>query len=239
MKTGYWDRKNLNTSLSAWTELKHDMILYSEQPFAAEAGGGDDGPPEPRHIAYVEPNINFWNKAIELLSVEEKILGENNLLTRRVKTIDSTLTNLAVFLRDVSNVELNGGRLSDAVFNDLDYIGGYIERLTFDIVGSDHLPERDQEISLITDVYTYNDSLFINKKLIEAVGRADDIYVIAEINGLPYITKGAVFSYYEFLDEKRKTDDEWKNMISEKKLPQRPVWMNDIIVPVEVENIEK
>ena len=34
-----WDRKELNTFLGSWTELKHDTILYTKQVYADEMGG--------------------------------------------------------------------------------------------------------------------------------------------------------------------------------------------------------
>src|SRR5690606_13155885 len=62
MQTAAWDRKTLVTSLAAWTQLKHDMLLYAEQPYAAQTGQGG-GPPPPLHLSYVEPNVKFWEQA--------------------------------------------------------------------------------------------------------------------------------------------------------------------------------
>ncbi len=45
MQTPQWAKKDLNTSLASWAELKHDAILYAEQPMSAECGDG--GPPAP------------------------------------------------------------------------------------------------------------------------------------------------------------------------------------------------
>ncbi|MDR2732861.1 MAG: DUF3160 domain-containing protein, partial [Fibromonadaceae bacterium] len=62
MKTKAWDYKNLNTSLASWAELKHDFILYADQPMAAEYGGAGYWLPSPDvTVGYVEPNILFWN----------------------------------------------------------------------------------------------------------------------------------------------------------------------------------
>lgn len=56
MKRPNWQKKNLNTMLASWTGLKHDMILYIEQPSGAEMGDGGEIPP-PQKIAYVEPQV--------------------------------------------------------------------------------------------------------------------------------------------------------------------------------------
>lgn len=48
----------------------------------------------------------------------------------------------------------------------------------------------------------------------EAVGMVDEIYVIAEIQGKPYLTRGAVFSYYEFTNPTPLTDESWQTLIN-------------------------
>ncbi len=66
MQTPQWQKKNLNTALASWAELKHDAILYAKQPMLAECG---DGGPEPPVVkGYVEPNVKFWEKAIALVT---------------------------------------------------------------------------------------------------------------------------------------------------------------------------
>ncbi len=224
MQTDYWQKKNLNTSLAAWTELKHDMILYIEQPYAAEMGEGG-GPPPPIQLSYVEPNVRFWSKVIELLDLQQKEMSDLDLMTTESSELNSELKKLAEFLLGISKKELNRKNITDQEFSDMSWIGGQIEQLTFEILGTDHLPEREKQIALAADVYAFNDT-----SLEEAVGKADEIYVVAEINGLPYLTKGACFSYYEFQSKSRLTDEEWQGMIAEGKTPSRPDWLDDIYV---------
>ena len=42
MQTQAWTRKDLQTALGSWTELKHDTILYAKQVMAEMGGGGPD-----------------------------------------------------------------------------------------------------------------------------------------------------------------------------------------------------
>ncbi|HEY0741666.1 MAG TPA: DUF3160 domain-containing protein [Chryseosolibacter sp.] len=223
MKTPQWAKRNLSTSLAAWTELKHDMLLYAEQPYAAQAGEGG-GPPPPMHISYVEPNIAFWEKSIELLKFQEQKLASMDLLTDDVAGTSRELQQIATQLLAISRKELAKENITAEEFRALSYIGGQVEYLTFKIFGSDHLPEKERLVALVADVYNNN-----GQYLEEAVGKIDDIYVIAEINGKPYLTKGAVFSYYEFLQDKPLTDQEWQDMILSGKGPARPKWINEII----------
>ena len=42
MQNQAWTRKQLETYLSSWTELKHDTILYAKQIYAEMGGGGEE-----------------------------------------------------------------------------------------------------------------------------------------------------------------------------------------------------
>ena len=79
MYTPQWDKKNLNAALASWAELKHDAILYAKQPMGAECGGG--GPEEPICMGYVEPNVKFWQKALDLLNETQDVFSKFDLST--------------------------------------------------------------------------------------------------------------------------------------------------------------
>jgi hypothetical protein len=224
MKTSYWDRKNLVTSLAAWTELKHDMLLYTEQPGGAQAGEGG-GPPPPQHISYVEPNVAFWKKALTMIELQESTLKKMNLLTEDVIGINTELKEIGNLLLNVSEKELAHEKITNEEFSKLSWIGGQIEYLTFRIFGSGFLPEKERLVALVADVYNYN-GIYLE----EAVGMVDEIYVVTEINGKPYLTKGAMFSYYEFTSNSPLTDEAWGKQVSEGKAPQRPIWIDNITV---------
>lgn len=224
MQTPSWARKNLITSLAAWTELKHDMLLYAEQPYAAQAGEGG-GPPPPQHLSYVEPNVKFWEKALALIDFQEKTLTGMDLMNEHISGINEDLREIANLLLAVSRKQLANEKITRDEFDQLSWLGGRIEYLTFRIFGSDHLPEKERLVALVADVYQYN-GVFLE----EAVGMVDEIYVVAEINGKPYLTKGAVFSYYEFTSTEPLTDEVWREELLKGEAPPRPVWVNDITV---------
>jgi hypothetical protein len=224
MKTPSWSKKNLITSLAAWAQLKHDMLLYSEQPYAAEAGEGG-GPPPPKHLSYVEPNVKFWEASLSLLELQENTLTKLNLGNDEITAITKELKEIGNHLLTVSRKELANEKVSDPEFESINWLGGQIEYLTFKICGTDHLPEKEKLVALVADVYNYN-----GQYLEEAVGMVDEIYVVTEINGKPYLTKGAVFSYYEFTSGSPMTDEEWSNKISKPNTLQRPLWVKDITI---------
>lgn len=224
MRTPSWERKNLTTSLAAWAELKHDMLLYAEQPYAAQAGEGG-GPPPPQHLSYVEPNVSFWTKALELIDLQERTLTKMDLLHGGVRAINEDLREIGNLLLTVSEKELANEKITAEEFSDLSWLGGRIEDLTFRIFNSDHLPEKERLVALVADVYQYN-----GEYLEEAVGMVDEIYVVTEINGKPYLTKGAVFSYYEFNNSQPLSDEEWQQQLLSGEVPKRPIWLKDITV---------
>src|SRR5690606_27287121 len=104
MQNEAWDKKDLTASLASWAELKHDAILYAEQPMAAECGGV--GPPPPYVVGYVEPNINYWNSVIELISLTKEILVSHDLMTKQIDGVTKQLMENAEFLLSASKKEL-------------------------------------------------------------------------------------------------------------------------------------
>ena len=238
-----WDKKSLNAMLGSWTELKHDAILYAKQPMGAECGGA--GPPDPIVKGYVEPNVKFWQKAIDLLKENKKILSTHNLLTEKIANANERLIEEAEFLLTISKKELKGEVLKDVEYDELEYIGAKFENMSLELLrDSEHelwdweaIQGPDRKVALVADVYTANADNNPNKSILyEAIGDADEIYVIVEIGGYLWLTRGAVFSYREFqrsIDDQRLNDEEWQQYLERNPRSGVPEWMNPIIVPLE------
>lgn len=218
MKTDAYNRKELSTSLASWTHIKHDLILYQEKPFAAEAGQGG-GPEPPQHYSYVEPNLKFWDSALELVEWLENLSKNEATYADELQRIKE----LGTRLRTVAYKEIEGKEITKEEYNQLHYVGGTVEYILLGLLETDHLPERERSMALIADVYIFN-----NKNLNVAVGHADDIYTIVPIKGEYYIARGAVFSYYEFTG-KIYNDEEWRAKIKRNDIPDRPEWIKPII----------
>jgi hypothetical protein len=88
----------------------------------------------------------------------------------------------------------------------------------------------DKTIALTVDIYTRNvPGCPKNAILHEATGYGNTIHVLVEINGLLYLTRGAVFSYYEFPYETRLTDEDWIKLLDHKEIAPAS-WMNDLTI---------
>ncbi|KXX66908.1 hypothetical protein AVL50_29830 [Flammeovirga sp. SJP92] len=220
MKTDAYNRKELSTALASWTHVKHDLVLYQERPWAAEGGQGG-GPEPPSHYSYVEPNMVFWEKALELVDWLEK-LSENKETSYDAEL--GKIKSLGYLLKKVAEKQLNGESISEEDYNDLHHVGATIEYILLGLLETDHLTEREKSMALITDIFSSNFT-FLNV----AVGHADDIYVVVPIKGEYYIARGATFSFYEFTKGQLTNDDEWKATVKENKVPNRPKWIEHLI----------
>ena len=244
MQSPQWQKKNLNTALSSWAELKHDAILYAKQPMLAECG---DGGPEPPVVkGYVEPNVKFWEKAIALVTRMDKVLTTYNLQTGKAKAVYERIKEMAEFCRDISKKELNGGKITDEEYNQIEIIGSTVENISLELVSEDNemlqgwsdVVSTDKKVAVVADVFTASgENVAINNKcvLYEGVGPAYEIYVVVEIDGSLYLTRGAVLSYREFtrlLSDPRLTDEEWQQELKKSPTGGTPSWMKEIIAPV-------
>ena len=228
MQTASWQRRALIASLAGWTEAKSELVLYQKQPIAAEAGEGGGSPPLPVTPGYVEPNLAFWQGCLDLLEMTLGILDMDGFSTDKRRGDLAQLYIMAEELLEISRKELKGETVSDAEFRRIEAIGGRAEYLTKALKDewSENVP---YGMGLVTDVYSYYgpDGGYC---LEEATGNADTIWVVAEINGLLYLTRGATFTYFEFIEPtpSRLTEGEWHVRLYNKKIPERPAWTKDL-----------
>ena len=236
MQNRGWKLKNLNTALASWAELKHDAILYGEEPTAAEMGDGEELPP-PITVGYVEPNIEFWNAAKEMLLKNEQFLVKYNLMTDTLANNTKSVKELVNFLTAITQKELAHQPLTNKEYNEIEFISGKFDYLSlsmltpyinygawYNVIGA------DKTIALVADVYTRNVPYCSKNGILhEATGLGNRIYVVVEIEGHLYLTRGATFSYYEFPYEERLTDERWLNMMQNNEIA--PVdWIHEISI---------
>lgn len=244
MKTPQWDKKNLNASLASWAELKHDAILYAKQPMVAECGDGSL--PAPQVVGYVEPNLSFWEKAVALVADTRNVLKRYQLMDENISNILDAVGEQAQFLLNVSKKELAGQKLTEEEYNQIRYIGATFEYLSLEMIkepdqtlmGWSDVQGTDKAIPVVADVLTSNGDNNPQKSVLyEAVGPANEIYVVVEVNGLLRLMRGGVFSYREFkrpIDEQRMTDEEWQQKLKDYPSTGKPSWMEEITVPIKV-----
>jgi hypothetical protein len=231
MTTDGWDIKTLNTSLASWAELRHNTILYAKQSGAAECGGDGDEIkvwiPEPPK-GYVEPNTEFYDRMLSLMDFTKQGLTERKMLDNRVKYIGDEFIDLLTFLKSISEKENRKEKLSLEEYDQIQKLGSLLDNLTLRVLSEDayewwQVEGPDKNMPVIADVHTADD-----KALEVGVGKAHAIYVIVEIEGKLKLTRGAIFSFYEFpwSSSDRLTDEKWQEMLRNGSAPEQPGWIN-------------
>src|SRR5690606_21157351 len=86
----------------------------------------------------------------------------------------------------------------------------------------------DLQAAVVADVATDPNGQVLE----EGVGRIFEIYVVAPIEGRLVLTKGGVFSHYEFVQplSDRLTDEAWQAMLDEGNTPPLAEWTNSFMV---------
>ncbi|MHC4503906.1 MAG: DUF3160 domain-containing protein, partial [Planctomycetota bacterium] len=225
-RTDAWAKKSVNTALGAWVGLSHDLFVYQKHAmFYADGGGGWGG-----FSGYVEPNPEFFSRlahSIRLLSGRLKesgffdrlreATGEDNYRkvaqnkTRDVSIVCATDKHYEAFrsileaMVEMSRKELESQPFEEGEHDILKQFAETLRWLTFDV--GDAPDHKDK--SLICDVATE----YLSGQCLEvATGRPFVIVAIVPRGGKLYLSKGSIFSYYEFARPaaRRMTDSEWR-----------------------------
>ncbi len=231
MRSEAWERKDLQTGLGSYVELKHDTVLYAKQSFAAEGDFDEVDFPEPRH--WVEPNPVAFGRMAEVVG-----LLTDGLTARGLLPADSDnaalLTALDDFLARLTRLasdELAGRPISAEDNQWLGTIGSVMEALW--IRSSDRpggeiapMPDQDRNSAVVVDIMrtTY--------EILEiGTGWFDTVYVMVPADdGRFQVARGGVYSYHEFwrgADQGRLTDEEWWEMLATQP-PERPAWQDPL-----------
>lgn len=237
MKSLAWTRKQLNTFLANWTELKHDTILYAKQVYAELGGGGDQEKKDDR--GYVEPEPYVYARLASLLKMTSEGLADRGLLSGQDKENLGKMEELALKLKTISEKELNNQPLEESEYELIRSYGGQLEHFWLEInkedieksgVGQRNFLD-DNPAALVTDVATDPNG----EVLEEATGHINNIFVVVPVSGKLKIAKGGVFSYYEFKwpMSDRLTDTKWREILSgvlsSVKPPEVPAWAKEFM----------
>lgn len=229
MRTQAWLDKELSTALASWAEMRHDTILYAKQSVTAECGDGGayEEPPVPK--GYVEPVPEVYHRLLWLTEATLQGLRERDLLTPWLTEEFGRMSDLLVFLKRVSLKELANEPLKAAQYDQIRVLGSQLEYITNQLstnVSEEHgylISEADDDMAVVADVHS---DLYFEKCLEEAVGHAHHIFVVVPMGDRLQLTRGSVFSYYEFAQpiSERLTDEEWQEWLETDNAPETPEW---------------
>jgi len=236
MRSLAWQDKSLITALGSWTELRHDTLLYAKQSVSECGEGGEKPPPV---LGYVEPEVGVYERLSWLLKLNKLGLQQRKLTTGKDELASGfdEFVALVDFLATASRKELRNEPLNTDELRALEKYGAKLEMLMLSItsMGTDNRAtswweienKTDRSMALVADVHTSVDEV-----LEEAVGNAAEIWVVVPIQGKLRLTRGAVFTYYEFKHPAadRMTDEAWQQRIRKGNPAPLPGWVRSFLL---------
>ena len=245
LDTAAWRLRAVQAFAAGWAELRHDTILYGEQ-LGAECDAEAMEPP----ASWVEPVPRLYRGLAAMVRALEKRLKAAGIdlgfkLDRRQEPTGEDAdvqpdpaefykppaekTKLVLdfldFLAETSDLELEGRTPNRKRLDRLTTIGGEVEWILMTMANSDVLNERDSDMAVVADVFTWRPSAQV---LEVAVAHPDLVFAIIPSPGGPVLARGAVMSYREFLQPiaDRLTDEAWRARLHDGSGPPRPRWLD-------------
>jgi len=228
MQSEAWVDKQLSTALASWTELRHDTILYAKQSYTWYRG-------LPESVkGYVEPVPRLYARLASLCQMMISGLDSRSLLSLLMKEKLQKLHDFLLDLQTISIKELEGTTLSNEEYKLIQDSGGILGDIVAMPTGVEYVSDADDDMAVIADVHTDPNE---GEVLEEGVGMPMVILVAVQIEGQVVLTRGAVFSYYEFTwpMDNRLTDESWQDMIAQGETPALPIWTESFVAEQEFE----
>jgi hypothetical protein len=222
-KSEGWRWKKLATNLASWAELKHDTILYAEQSMAEMGDGGDwyagrFEPPQPR--GFVEPAPQFFRALrdatgrllafIEEYGVEGGDDEDETSYSERLERFSELIETMETAARK----EIDKETLSPEEYAAIKETTRAFD--AFLLLPGSGFPMENAELRKMACVADVATNGWDRTVLEAASGAPRAIYVfVDDRSGGARVTKGYVFSYYEFERpmDRRMTDEEWKTLV--------------------------
>ena len=215
-----WDTKNIETFLGSWTDLKHGTSTSQSKASNNTTTTSQSTATSTTPKGYVEPNVDFLDRLIALVNMTNDGLNKYNLESPDFQSKVSTFENDLTFYKTIAVSELQNQNISDSDFEKLRLSAGQL----------DSALQPSTRSAIISSIFTDTTK---NKNLYEADGVPNYIYVaVKDANGTR-LTKGLVYSYYEFTGSSKTTytDSTWQGW-EYSSVPQKlqmPWWTKSLI----------
>ncbi len=220
MKAPAWRDRNLYSFLGSWTDARHASPSRSLE--------GSTGQPEAQagaEAGYVEPCPEAFARLAAGVDMLRRGLEERGLASPTLRERLDGMYGLAMGLKAMAEKELRAEALSADEYAVIANIGATLRYLAAVPVGGEGegSPGTDNSLPQVETVYedaNYGEALQV------AVARPVIYYVIAPVDGIPTLTVGAGYSYFEFVKAANGTltDGTWREAVEAGQLPERPAW---------------
>lgn len=211
MRSPQWGAKHVEGMLGAYTQLKHDTLLYAKQSYAEMGEGGDTDKIDEDDVPYgfVQPEVRFWAELERLASYTFEGFAKHKLLPNAVEEWG----HLGRFKKDVAALRLLANKtaagekwnLEDRLWL-LEFNPSYMAEPVdpMNVQGPD-----DGKAAIVADIQT---NVRESKILYEALGRPYLILALVGDAGMNRLVAGTAYDYYEFTLplRERLTDEAWR-----------------------------
>lgn len=241
MRTGAWHQQKMNTQLAAWTQLRHDNLLYAKPSYTG--GAGCSFP-----YSYVEPYPDFYKRLGDYANAAAGFFSGKDIHISFMEPIDQFFGKFATVmfkLEVLAQKELDSQPFSA---DEEDWLKQMLVKKTQYECGQ--LPFTGWIVDLFWDPQKIAEDDFINvdihtqptdksgnivgKVLHTGLGEINLGVCLAKIPGTNTVAaySGAFMSYYENIttDFLRLTDQDWTQKVYDGTLPTRPEWINSYCV---------
>jgi hypothetical protein len=229
VSTEAWRRRLMETALASWASFRHTTVLVNEGTAAEYGAGGDpvfeEIVPEPPRGA-VDPVPNAWAQLSHLLTA----LASSAASSGSTDRLGEVLSAAAASARDFGSMaerQMRGEGLTEEEYSAIDGFAGAIEHpyllLSAAAAGSERELVAPDPMMRIVDIHTWNDPLGPPQYWHVAVGRPRLITVLLGDRGVLVPAEGAIYGYYEVVDNTRWDDARWRGAVDSH---PRPAWVN-------------
>lgn len=209
MQDALFGRKQLESLLGAYTELKYDTVLYEKPQYAEMGDGGMEETIAP--LSFVEPNLPFWQELQRQVQLIERIFRDNRLFPNDLEEYGAlTQFKDAVNLcATVAQKELAGQRPSA---KEIDLLHGLtLAGVAAPVDGQQITGEQEWWSGLIVDVQTVPDGPWTSHTY-EALGVPYYMFALVGSGADKRVVTGLAYNHFEFTGPfgERLNDDNWK-----------------------------
>lgn len=218
MRTRAWRRKELQTAFGGWVDGQR--LLMPTAIVRAEAWPSPTG-----QWGYVEPQPQVYGQLAAWTQMLIDGLQSRLMLSEDNLGVLSEWQSWLTTFQDLARRELTGQTITDLEVQRLTGYADVIARLTRHALSG--VPE-DADAAVTYDMATFTK---LGRGRVSAMGRVDEIYVVVERGAQRFLTRGGVYSFYEFDYPDDKFDAQlWIRLLAQKGV-SRPAWLNELVVP--------
>lgn len=221
-----WQLKNLQSALATFVHLNVGYDVQNPLKKGRDICNTKLPIPEGKYLGYVEPHIDYWHNCTLLIQKIRNTLQKDQLLTPAMLNFSNQIADLATFLKNCSEKELQKIPLSQQEYKRIHEIGFEIENL---IVNNYKQHPVDNEVANILSLFTYKTHL-----LQEAIGKPMALYTVVEIEGWLYLVRGACYSYFEIENTVYSpiNTQAWRQQLTNHSF-SHPSWLKELILDQE------